>query len=297
MEHTILIIGGGEIGTAIHTLLMNNPDNTTYIWDLKPSCRSTIRPLKDLATAATIVFVCVPSNHVRQAIKQILPYLQKTTTIVSLAKGLEQKSHETMEEVLLETLPAKQPFGLLQGPMLAEELCQGFNGFAVFATRSKKAQTTLLKLFETTNLRVTTSSDVIGTAIVGVMKNIYAIGYGIIKELHWSNNDRGWYFTQVIKEMEHALIALGGKKATVISLAGIGDLFATATSAFSNNATYGKIIVTKKGKLPHAEGADALTGLLKRLKGKNNFPILKALDKVIRMKYRPKSVFDNLREK
>jgi glycerol-3-phosphate dehydrogenase (NAD(P)+) len=297
MEHTITIIGGGEIGNAMSTLLSPSPDNTVHVWDVDRSKRSSDLDLKDMLAEATVVFYCVPSAHLREAVKKSAPYLPQTATVLSLTKGLEPKSSATMDEVLKESLPARQAFTLLHGPMLAEELCQGMSGFAICATRSPKTFKTIAKLFTPTPLHLTHSTDISGIALMGVLKNIYAIGYGIINELDWCSNEKGWYLTQALQEMQLALPVFSGRKATALTLAGLGDLYATAQSKYSSNHAFGAYLVSKKGKKPVAEGATALPSLLKRIKAKKAFILLKALDKVIRQQYRAKSVFDNLKEK
>jgi glycerol-3-phosphate dehydrogenase len=53
----------------------------------------------------------------------------------------------TVDGVLAETLPKQQPFGLLSGPMLADELRAGAGGAAVVATKNKKHYELVRQLF------------------------------------------------------------------------------------------------------------------------------------------------------
>jgi glycerol-3-phosphate dehydrogenase (NAD(P)+) len=159
----------------------------------------------------------------------------------------------------------EQPTVLLSGPMLAEELVVGKPGAAVAASESKRSRQTVTELFKGTRLHVDETSDVRGVALCGILKNIYAIGFSMAQALRPGDNYRGLYVRMTIEEMSRILPALGGKRDTVCSYAGIGDLIATGFSKHSKNHEYGKILALTGEVFFDSEGSVSLKPMSKRI--------------------------------
>jgi len=277
---TVVIIGAGAIGNAI-AYLLKAKNITPLMWDIDPTKASKRLKLADLLQNADILFFCVPSWALRSAITHASPSLNKRTVVVCLAKGIEPKTRLTMDALITQMLPG-QPFALLDGPMLASEIMKGKGAGAVVATKKNKVATTIQNLFAGTSLAIETSTDVRGAALASVLKNIYAIGFGIAEGLHYGENQKGMLAMMAIAEMRMILLRLGGRAETALGLSGLADLVATGLSSSSMNHTLG-VALAKHGASPlRTEGRSSISQLVSLLgKKSTQYPFLNCLVRVL----------------
>jgi len=73
-----------------------------------------------------------------------------------------------------------------------------------------------------------------------VLKNVYALAFGMADELGFGDNVRGWLAVMALREMDVLVQRLGGVAGTVGGLAGLGDLITTATSEHSHHRGLGR---------------------------------------------------------
>lgn len=261
----IVIIGAGEIGKAINKILIDsNKDLDILMWDKDEAKIPSQKSFKEIIPLADFIFLCVPSFAYREILSEIKSLIQEKTVIVSLAKGLEN-SGKTMAEVLEEELTIIQSFGLLCGPMLAEEIMEGKKSSAVFATKDKDSFERIKELFSGDNFEVSYCPDILGASIVSVLKNIYTILFGICDGLNLGSNAKGGLFVKSLAEMKSITFALGGRIETAETLAGVGDFFATATSEYSKNHQNGMELAKTKSIQLKGEGAISFEALRSRL--------------------------------
>ncbi|MBI4599939.1 hypothetical protein HY732_03375 [Candidatus Uhrbacteria bacterium] len=257
MKH-VCIIGVGELGGALAHILAGRKKVHVDCWDINPSRVPRQKTVQEIIPRAGVVFLAVPSSSLRAALASVVPSIAKNTIVVSCAKGIEQGSKKTADKILGELLRRGQPFAIIGGPMLAEELSGGGDGYAVVASKSKQAYARVREFFTGTSLHLEYSSDMRGVALRGVLKNIYAIGFGICDGIGLGDNTRGALMTQALREMTTILPLLGGKKGTALGLAGIGDLVATGSSRYSSNYTVGMKIGKGEKVKRHCEGRSSI---------------------------------------
>ncbi len=305
MLKKIVIIGAGEIGQAIGKILQNKKGIIIEFWDKKPIkvsgqkftakiISSTNFPGKD----ADFLFLCVPSWAIGSALTKARAQFNKRTIVISLAKGIEEKTLKTMDGLLEELLPDNWPFALLTGPMLAEEISDREAGIGLVSSSQIQIFHALTKLFAKTNLRLEYSADVYGSALVSVLKNIYAIGLGIAEALNLGGNTKGWLTQKALKEMAEIIRILGGCQETVFGLAGLGDLVATGFSPYSSNRELGVLLVNSGEINLKSEGLVSLPSFLRLLSRKrkkiDDFHFLKALQEIILENKNPRIIFKKL---
>lgn len=293
MPKRIVIIGQGPAGKAILKLLEHTKNNVSIeCWDIDVKVCPNRKPLESIIPAADILFLCIPSWAIRVASNDLRQYIKPQTRIVSVSKGLDRSTEKTVGELLQEVFPKNKNIGLLSGPMLATELQDGKYGAGVIASPSKALQEDVREVFKKTPLFITTSTDIKGVALCGILKNIYSIGLGIAQSLHPGDNFRGMFAQQTLDEMTRIVKKLGGKPETVYSYAGVGDLIATGFSKHSKNHTYGKTIVETNAK-PHfdSEGSISVGPLAKKLKAtKKEFPIFITIHGIVLKGKDPKEI-------
>jgi glycerol-3-phosphate dehydrogenase (NAD(P)+) len=84
-----------------------------------------------------------------------------------------------------------------------------------------------------------TSADPVGVEIGGAIKNVVAIGSGVLHGMRLGHNVTAALITRGLAEMTRLAVAMGGKPLTLAGLAGLGDLVLTCTGELSRNRTVG----------------------------------------------------------
>lgn len=279
MDKNIVFIGAGEIGSSIGGILKKKGYNVEW-WDADTSRVPSQKQLADIIPSADVLFFCIPSWAHRAAIASCAPYVSKKTIILTVSKGIEKDTQKTIAEVLEEALPSGQPYGLISGPMLAEEMDAEQFGCGVYVTKYTETQAVIAELFHNTVLRIELSEDVRGIAFAGVLKNVYALALGIVEGLSLGDNARGWIVMQALHEASEIIHRLGGSRETAYSAAGLGDLVATGISDFSRNHEEGKKIAQTGVCSATSEGCVSLPSVIALLGNSADFPLLKTLEHI-----------------
>jgi glycerol-3-phosphate dehydrogenase (NAD(P)+) len=258
MPIRVAVIGAGSWGTTVAALAATNAP--TLLWarradlaeqitaghvnpDYLPtfSLPDALRATADLAEAcdeADVVVMAVPSHGFRAILREAAPFIRAWVPVVSLAKGLEQRSLRRMSEVVNDELPG-HPVAVLTGPNLAKEILAGQPAASVVAIDDEIIAAELQRIFGTMRLRVYTNPDIVGCEVAGVVKNVIAIASGMAEGMGFGDNTRATLITRGLAEMSRLGVALGGNPLTFSGLAGTGDLIATCSSRQSRNNMVG----------------------------------------------------------
>ncbi|MDB4220297.1 glycerol-3-phosphate dehydrogenase, partial [Pelagibacterales bacterium] len=145
------------------------------------------------------------------------------------------------------------------------------------------------------------SNDIIGAQICGAMKNVYAIGCGIIVGKNFGENAVASVIARSFAEIKSIGKKLGAQPETLSGLSGLGDLFLTCSSKKSRNFSLGfdlakgkKLENLLRNKKTIAEGAytvKAIKKLGKKLK--LSLPLNDAIYKIL---YQNKNINNTISE-
>lgn len=265
------VIGAGSFGIAIANLLARNadvlifsrnpevareinarPEHQTTV--LSPRIRATT-DLDELARRCTLLFPIVPSTSFRRMIQTLAPHLRPYHIVIHGTKGFDLKHVEeseldtlqrpltrqevrTMSEVVLEETCVVR-VGCLSGPNLASEIMAGYPAATLVASRFREVIQAGQKALNSSQFHVFGSYDMLGAELAGALKNIIALGSGILEGLGMGRNIQGLLIARGLAEMVYFGKALGAESQSFFGVAGIGDLVATATSVNSRNYTFG----------------------------------------------------------
>lgn len=233
---SVLILGHGEMGRAMESLL--GPRHAPAVWEKNLDDGSESEPLEVAAEARQFLLFAVPAGPHAELLARIAPRLPRDCICLSVAKGLDAEGR-TPAAVLARALGDGHRFGLLYGPMIAEELAAGRPGFAEVATRYHAAFERIEALFAGSALQLRHSADVNGMSWCAVLKNVYVPLLGAAEGLELGDNTRGFLVTAVVEEMDRVVQAMGGRPGAAHGLAGLGDLVTTATSRGSHHRQVG----------------------------------------------------------
>lgn len=223
--------------------------NPTYLSDVEipPSVQIT-SDIETAARASSLWAVVVPSQNLRSVVTRLVPFVRRELTVVSLAKGIENETLQTMSQVLAEELSelSEQQIGVLYGPSHAEEVAEGRPTTVVAAASIEPRAERIQDAFMTERLRVYVNTDVLGVEIGGSAKNVLAIAAGIGDGVGYGDNAKAALVTRGLAEIRRLGVAMGARPQTFAGLAGIGDLIVTCMSTHSRNRYFGEQI--GKGK-------------------------------------------------
>ena len=163
--------------------------------------------------------------------------------LIHVSKGILQSTRQTRSQALTGVLD--MPVGALSGPSFADEVSIGVPTAIVLAlppvVQDERARALQAQL-SSERLRIYLSRDVVGTELCGALKNVLAIAAGLVDGLGLGYNARAALITRGLAEMARLVEVLGGQSATVMGLAGMGDLLLTATGPQSRNRTFGELV-------------------------------------------------------
>jgi len=257
----LAIIGAGSWGTALAIVLAPRFQHIrlwVYEADLAARMRQTrendiylpgfhlpdpIEITHELPVAlegAEIVLSVVPSHLVRSLYQQMLPYLNDSMVFVSATKGLENHTLLRMSEIIVQVLDCSpNRVAVLSGPTFAKEVARLEPTALVVACPDDALATRLQAAFSGPAFRVYASQDTIGVEIGAAIKNVVAIGAGVLHGLGLGYNPLAALITRGLSEMTRLAVAMGGRAQTLAGLAGLGDLVLTCNGELSRNRMVG----------------------------------------------------------
>ncbi|MGE5500118.1 MAG: NAD(P)H-dependent glycerol-3-phosphate dehydrogenase [Syntrophothermus sp.] len=261
----ISVIGAGGWGTTLAILLhlyghrvtlweydkhyckdlIKHRENKVYLPGVKiPDEMKITHELHEAYSNKHVIVLAVPSQFLRSVVKKIEYGEIKNTLLVSVAKGIENKSLLTMTQMILDQIPqlSADQVGALSGPSHAEEVSRMIPTAVVAASSSEVTSRDIQSAFMTPYFRVYSSIDLLGVELGGAVKNVIAIGAGIIDGAKFGDNTKAAIMTRGIAEISRLGTAMGAQPATFSGLSGMGDLIVTCMSKHSRNRYVGEKI-------------------------------------------------------
>jgi glycerol-3-phosphate dehydrogenase (NAD(P)+) len=255
---TIGIIGAGAWGTALGLVARRAGRNVT-IWAREPEVAAeidrahantpflpgigldpAIGATNDLALAARAdaLLLAVPAQFLRETLGALAPHLAPGTPAVICAKGMERASGALMTEVASEAIPSAR-LAILSGPTFAHEVARGLPTAVTLACADAALGGALVAALGSPTFRPYLGDDPVGAQLGGAVKNVLAIGCGIVEGRGLGENARAALITRGLAEMTRLALAKGGKAETMMGLSGLGDLVLTCTGESSRNYSLG----------------------------------------------------------
>lgn len=237
-----------------------------------------------------IVFV-ISSKAIRTFCReQLKPLLNgRVVPVVSASKGIEDKTFKTICEIIEEELPQLKDHVLaFSGPSFALEVAQGVPTKIMLAGNLDLVSQ-IETVFNADPIIIVPAKDRRGVEYGGGIKNVLAIGCGVIDGIGDGANAKAALITQALQEMNDIIVSQGGEPGSVYSLAGFGDAILTGMSAISRNRRLGEKLgaglsleEAKKQVGTIAEGVNSVQSVYDiARKNKLNTPILDAIWQIV----------------
>lgn len=265
----ISVLGAGGWGTTLAILLHYNGHNVT-LWEYKKSyARHLLKKrintdylpgikipkeilitheIEESTDNKNLIVMAVPSQFLRGVVSKVDFKQIENSLLVSVSKGIENKSLMTMSQMLKNVFPHldKNQVGVISGPSHAEEVSKRIPTAVVAASSDIETSKAIQAAFMTSYFRVYASTDILGVELGGAFKNIIAIGAGIIDGAGFGDNTKAAIMTRGVAEISRLGLAMGAQPETFAGLSGMGDLIVTCMSRHSRNRFVGEEI--GKGK-------------------------------------------------
>ncbi|MCS6946418.1 MAG: NAD(P)-dependent glycerol-3-phosphate dehydrogenase [Steroidobacteraceae bacterium] len=263
MAAAIAVLGAGSWGTAL-ALQCARAGRAVRLWDRNaelvaalaaerrnrrylPECElpAGVAPIADLAAAvggAADVLIAVSSAGFRELLQQLRPLLPSRTPVCWATKGFEMDSGLLPHQVAAQELGSGAPRAVLSGPTFAREVGAALPTAMVVAATDPNYAASLAHGLSTDSFRIYTSADIVGVETGGAVKNVLAVGAGMSDGLGFGANTRVALITRGLVEMTRLAVALGGRRETMMGLAGLGDLVLTCTDDQSRNRRFGLLL-------------------------------------------------------
>ncbi|WP_307866600.1 NAD(P)H-dependent glycerol-3-phosphate dehydrogenase [Leucobacter chromiisoli] len=320
----VAVIGAGSWGTTFAKVLADAGCDVT-IWARRPEVAQEIQVAKrnsqylpginlpkglkatsDLAQVlrgARLVFLAVPSQTMRQNLIDIEPYLDRRSVLVSLVKGVEKTTTMRMSEVIADTLDVgPERIGVVSGPNIALEIAKEQPTGGVASCADLQVAQEIATACTAPYFRGYVNTDVIGTELGGVLKNLIALAIGIVDGVGYGENTKAAIITRGLAEMTEFAVASGADPTTLSGLAGLGDLITTCQSPLSRNNTAGRLIgqgytqeETREQMQQVAEGITSVSPVLELARERGiEMPIVQQVQMVLQGRMAPKDLGPHL---
>ncbi|HZF01910.1 MAG TPA: NAD(P)H-dependent glycerol-3-phosphate dehydrogenase [Methylomirabilota bacterium] len=297
----ITMLGAGAWGTALAKVLHEN-GNAVTLWDINAETLKEIQSGRsekflpgvalpkdwktemDFAKAtggAECVVLAIPSQFFRDVAAKLKGH---PAIFVSVTKGIEFETGETMSRILREHAPGNR-IAALSGPSFAREVAMGIPTTVVCASESDATAKTVQGLFHRPEFRIYRSTDILGVEYGGALKNIIAIAAGVSDGLGYGDNTKAGLVTRALSEMRRLGCACGAQAETFSGLSGLGDLMLTCFSKQSRNRDLGE-------RIGRGETMDAIQASHPKLA--EGYPTARSAHKLAREKKVPVPIIDEV---
>ncbi len=192
-----------------------------------------------------LIVMAVPSPFTRSTAHLLAGHVKKDQLILSVAKGIEEGTLDTLTEIIKEEIPFAR-VAVMSGPSHAEEVGRNIPTTCVVGSDKKEIAEYIQDIFMNDYFRVYTSPDVLGIELGGALKNVVALAAGMADGLGYGDNTKAALITRGIHEISRLGMKMGGRMETFAGLTGIGDLIVTCASMHSRNRRAG--ILMGQGK-------------------------------------------------
>lgn len=247
----ITILGAGAYAKA---LAFNFNNCTLTMWS---KFRNEIETLKEkykninLTTNleqaiknTNLIVIAIPIAFLEETIINIKDYYQNQDILIA-TKGIDIKTKNFAYEIVKKHLNNSK-LGIISGGTFAQDMEEKKVMGLTLATTHNSITEKIKNHLESNYLKIQYTNDYIGVSICGSIKNVMAIGFGLLDGANLPPSSRFLFLTEAIYEINNLIIELNGNKDTILSYAGIDDIMMTCTSSLSRNYTLGKIIGENK---------------------------------------------------
>jgi glycerol-3-phosphate dehydrogenase (NAD(P)+) len=189
---------------------------------------------------ADIIIIATPSEYLSSIFTKTKDSY-KDKIIISAVKGVITQDNQTPKQ-FFESLSSSIKYGVISGPCHAEEVALQKKSYLTISVDDPLLTEVLYSIFDVEFIDVKISTDIIGTELSAILKNVYALITGICNGLGYGDNFLAVLITSCANELKEVLYVLDHKDRNISQPAYLGDLLVTCYSVHSRNRRFGTYI-------------------------------------------------------
>jgi glycerol-3-phosphate dehydrogenase (NAD(P)+) len=304
----VAILGCGAYGLALASILVKNKVNVT-MWSYSneekeiltksrksnklenykiPECINFSTDMNEVVKDCNLIVIAVPTFSFESTVIKLKECIDKRQSVLIATKGIQQDTCLFLHDVFKKH--CKNKIAVISGPSFAVDIIHEVPIGLSLATKHNSVDLLVKKCFENELTKFRRTNDIIGVEVCGSIKNVMAIASGMLEGMNAAPSTKALFLTESMNDIKELLFALGGKKKTILSFAGFGDILMTSTSPSSRNFSFGCLIGKGKSKQvidnylkeTTVEGMYTLQSIHKLVKKKNvKMPIINLIYDII----------------
>lgn len=320
----VAILGCGAYGLALASILVKNKVDVT-MWSYKeeekdkliktrksdklknykiPECINFSNNMNEVVSEKDLVVIAVPTFSFESTVIKLKECIDKRQPVLIATKGIQQDTCLFLHDVFKKH--CKNKIAVISGPSFAVDIIREVPIGLSLATKHNSVELLVRECFENKLTKFRRTNDIIGVEVCGSIKNVMAIASGMLEGMNATPSTKALFLTESMNDIKELLFALGGKKKTILSFAGFGDILMTSTSSSSRNFSFGCLIGEGKSKQvidnylkeTTVEGMYTLQSIHKLVKKKNvKMPIINLIYDIINGKKDKEEILSFLIEK
>ena len=304
----VAILGCGAYGLALASILVKNKVVVT-MWSYSneekeiltksrksnklenykiPECINFSTDMNEVVKDCNLIVIAVPTFSFESTVIKLKECIDKRQPVLIATKGIQQDTCLFLHDVFKKH--CKNKIAVISGPSFAVDIIREVPIGLSLATKHNSVDLLVRKCFENELTKFRRTNDIIGVEVCGSIKNVMAIASGMLEGMNAVPSTKALFLTESMNDIKELLFALGGKKKTILSFAGFGDILMTSTSPSSRNFSFGCLIGKGKSKQvidnylkeTTVEGMYTLQSIHKLVKKKNvKMPIINLIYDII----------------
>ena len=320
----VAILGCGAYGLALASILVKNKVDVT-MWSYKeeekdkliktrksdklknykiPECINFSNNMNEVVRGKDLIVIAVPTFSFESTVIKLKECIDKRQPVLIATKGIQQDTCLFLHDVFKKH--CKNKIAVISGPSFAVDIIREVPIGLSLATKHNSVELLVRECFENKLTKFRSTNDIIGVEVCGSIKNVMAIASGMLEGMNATPSTKALFLTESMNDIKELLFALGGKKKTILSFAGFGDILMTSTSSSSRNISFGCLIGEGKSKQvvdnylkeTTVEGMYTLQSIHKLVKKKNvKMPIINLIYDIINGKKDKEEILSFLIEK
>lgn len=257
------VIGEGAWGSALANLCADN-GFTVYLWCHDPIVKQLIlnhrsnprylsgaamhqsiiptTELCDLFSQSTWIIEAIPVRYLRSVLEECKQYASYEHRWVITSKGIENDTLQFPADIIDDVLGYAAKKMVLVGPSFAKEVVQKLITAVSIAAPTLEEGVELQRMLANRYFRPYVHTDLIGAQVGAAVKNVIALGIGMLDGAGYADNTKAFFLTRGLYEAMQLSVMLGGKAETIYGLSGVGDTVLTGMSSSSRNREVGEAI-------------------------------------------------------
>ncbi len=187
-----------------------------------------------------VLIFCIPSAYFIRELSRITVPLEGKM-IISAIKGFVTDECYTVAEYFHQVLGIPYDrLAVISGPCHSEEVSRGKLSYITVSSKYRSVASSLASFFRNKYIMTVSGTDIYGVEYAAALKNVYALGAGIVSGTGYGDNFLAVFITNCYHELDMFIRTTHPMKDRDTSVSAyMGDLLVTCYSQFSRNRSFG----------------------------------------------------------